>query len=160
MEETDKLIDNNENNINNEKEEEIIDDAKDQIFHNPIENYAINNKFPYLLFLQLFIIIFTMYRLINNSKENELGRYFKHFVYDHRGRRIALVHHDTVLSTNRIFDLICFFLTVDVFVFESKSVSLNSHVSSFGIKHSQNPVYSFCPIIQIALPSSTNARQI
>ena len=82
MEETDKLIDNNENNINNEKEEEIIDDAKDQIFHNPIENYAINNKFPYLLFLQLFIIIFTMYRLINNSKENELGRYFKHFVYE------------------------------------------------------------------------------
>ena len=82
MEETDKLIDNNENNINDEKEEEIIDDAKDQIFHNPIENYAINDKFPYLLFLQLFIIIFTMYRLINNSKENELGRYFKHFVYE------------------------------------------------------------------------------
>ena len=43
MEETDKLIDNEEE-INSEKEEEILDDAKDQIFHNPIENYAINNQ--------------------------------------------------------------------------------------------------------------------
>ena len=81
MEETDKLIDNEEE-INSEKEEEIIDDAKDQIFHNPIENYAINNKFPFILFLEIFIVIFTMYRLIKNSKENEIGRYFKHFVYE------------------------------------------------------------------------------
>ena len=80
MEETDKLIDNEEE-INSEKEEEILDDAKDQIFHNPIENYAINNKFPFILFLEIFIVIFTMYRLIKNSKENEIGRYFKHFVY-------------------------------------------------------------------------------
>ena len=81
MEETDKLIDNEEE-INSEKEEEILDDAKDQIFHNPIENYAINNKFPFILFLEIFIVIFTMYRLIKNSKENEIGRYFKHFVYE------------------------------------------------------------------------------
>ena len=81
MEETDKLIDNEEE-INSEKEEEILDDAKDQIFHNPIENYAINNKFPFILFLEIFIVIFTMYRLIQNSKENEIGRYFKHFVYE------------------------------------------------------------------------------
>ena len=81
MEETDKLK-NNEEEINSEKEEEILDDAKDQIFHNPIENYAINNKFPFILFLEIFIVIFTMYRLIKNSKENEIGRYFKHFVYE------------------------------------------------------------------------------
>ena len=81
MEETDKLIDNEEE-INSEKEEEILDDAKDQIFHNPIENYAINNKFPFILFLEIFIVIFTMYRLTKNSKENEIGRYFKHFVYE------------------------------------------------------------------------------
>ena len=81
MEETDKLIDNEEE-INSEKEVEILDDAKDQIFHNPIENYAINNKFPFILFLEIFIVIFTMYRLIKNSKENEIGRYFKHFVYE------------------------------------------------------------------------------
>ena len=81
MEETDKLIDN-ESSINNENEEETLDNEKDQIFHNPVENYAINNKFPYILFLQLFIIIFTMYRLINNTKENEEGRYFKHFLYE------------------------------------------------------------------------------
>ena len=81
MEETDKLIDNEEE-INSEKEEEILDDAKDQIFHNPIENYAINNKFPFILFLEIFIVIFTMYRLIQNSKENEIGRFFKHFVYE------------------------------------------------------------------------------
>ena len=81
MEETDKLIDNEEE-INSEKEEEILDDAKDQIFHNPIENYAINNKFPFILFLEIFIVIFTMYRLTKNSKENEIGRFFKHFVYE------------------------------------------------------------------------------
>ena len=82
MEETDKLIDNENNIIDDENEEEMLDDAKDQIYHNPIENYALNNKFPYLLFFQLFIIIFTMYRLINNTKENEIGRYFKHFLYE------------------------------------------------------------------------------
>ena len=81
MEETDKLIDN-ESNINDENEEEMLDNAKDQIYHNPIENYAINNNFPYLLLLQLFIIIFTMYRLINNTEENESERFFKHFLYE------------------------------------------------------------------------------
>ena len=55
MEETDKLIDNENNIIDDENEEEMLDDAKDQIYHNPIENYALNNKFPYLLFFQLFI---------------------------------------------------------------------------------------------------------
>ena len=79
MEETDKLIEN-ESNINDENE--LLDDAKDQIYHNPLEKYALNNKFPYLLFFQLFIIIFTMYRLIINSKENESERFFKHFLYE------------------------------------------------------------------------------
>ena len=80
MEETDKLI-NNSQNISYENEE-TINNAKDQIFQNPVEKYAIYAKFPYILFLQLSIIIFTMYRLINNTKENEEGRYFKHFVYE------------------------------------------------------------------------------
>ena len=82
MEETEKLI-NNENSLQlNDEIEEMMDDAKDQIFHNPVEKYAIYNKFPFILFFQLFIIIFSMYRLINNTKENEEGRYFKHFLYE------------------------------------------------------------------------------
>ena len=62
--------------------EEILDNAKDQIFHNPVEKYAIYAKFPFILFFQLLIIIFAMYRLINNTKENEEGRFFKHLVYE------------------------------------------------------------------------------
>jgi len=82
MEETEKLI-NNENSLQlNDEIEEMMDDAKDQIFHNPVEKYAIYNKFPFILFFQLFIIIFSMYRLVNNTKENEEGRYFKHFLYE------------------------------------------------------------------------------
>ena len=81
MEETDKLIDN-ENDIIDENEEELLNNAKDQIFHNPVENYVINNRFPYFLFFQIFIIILTMNRLINNTKENEEGRHFKHFLYE------------------------------------------------------------------------------
>ena len=82
MEETEKLI-NNENSLQlNDEIEEMMDDAKDQILHNPVEKYAIYNKFPFILFFQLFIIIFSMYRLVNNTKENEEGRYFKHFLYE------------------------------------------------------------------------------
>ena len=82
MEETEKLI-NNENSLQlNDEIEEMMDDAKDQIFHNPVEKYAIYNKFPFILFFLLFIIIFSMYRLVNNTKENEEGRYFKHFLYE------------------------------------------------------------------------------
>ena len=82
MEETEKLI-NNENSLQlNDEIEEMMDDAKAQIFHNPVEKYAIYNKFPFILFFQLFIIIFSMYRLVNNTKENEEGRYFKHFLYE------------------------------------------------------------------------------
>ena len=86
MEETDKLIADNNNEIINDddedEDEEIINETRDQIFSNPIEKYALSNKFPYLLVLQLFIIILAMYRLINNTKENEQGRYFKHFLYE------------------------------------------------------------------------------
>ena len=82
MEETEKLI-NNENSLQlNDEIEEMMDDAKDQIFHNPVEKYAIYNKFPFILFFQLFIIIFSMYRLVNNTKENGVDRYFKHFLYE------------------------------------------------------------------------------
>ena len=82
MEETEKLI-NNENSLQlNDEIEEMMDDAKDQILHNPVEKYAIYNKFPFILFFQLFIIIFSMYRLVNNTKENEEGRYLKHFLYE------------------------------------------------------------------------------
>ena len=56
--------------------------AKDQMFLNPIEKYAIYNKFPFVLILHLFLVIFLMYQLINTSKENEEGRHFKHFVYE------------------------------------------------------------------------------
>ena len=35
MEETDKLIDTENNIIDDENEEEMLDDAKDQIYHNP-----------------------------------------------------------------------------------------------------------------------------
>ena len=80
MEETDKLIDKSDNLIDDN--EEILDNAKDQIFHNPVEKYAIYAKFPFILFFQLLIIIFAMYRLINNTKENEEGRFFKHLVYE------------------------------------------------------------------------------
>ena len=81
MEETEKLLYKEGDEINKETEE-IINDAKTQIFQNPLEKYAVYNKFPFTLFCQLLIIIFTMFRLINNTKENEEGRYFKHFLYE------------------------------------------------------------------------------
>ena len=56
--------------------------TKDQMFLNPIEKYAIYNKFPFVLMLHLFLVIFLMYQLINTSKENEEGRHFKHFLYE------------------------------------------------------------------------------
>ena len=80
MEESDKLL-NNEN-----QNEEIYEPnkkfAKDQMFLNPLEKYAIYNKFPFVLTLHLFLVIFTMYQLINNCSENEEGRHFKHFLYE------------------------------------------------------------------------------
>ena len=81
MEETERLIYKEEDQIDKESEE-IINDAKVQIFQNPIEKYAAYNKFPFTLFFQLLIILLTMYRLINNTKENEEGRYFKHLLYE------------------------------------------------------------------------------
>ena len=80
MEETDKLI--NEENENEEIFEPNKKFAKDQMFLNPLEKYAIYNKFPFVLILHLFLVIFTMYQLISNSTENEEGRYFKHFLYE------------------------------------------------------------------------------
>ena len=80
MEESDKLL-NNEN-----QNEEIYEPnkkfAKDQMFLNPLERYAIYNKFPFVLTVHLFLVIFTMYQLINNCSENEEGRHFKHFLYE------------------------------------------------------------------------------
>ena len=80
MEETDKLI--NEENENEEIFEPNKKFAKDQMFLNPLEKYAIYNKFPFVLILHLFLVIFTMYQLVSNSTENEEGRYFKHFLYE------------------------------------------------------------------------------
>ena len=81
MEETEKLLYKEGDEINKESEE-IINDAKTQIFHNPLEKYAVYKKFPFTLFSQLFIILLTMFRLINNTTENEEGRFFKHFLYE------------------------------------------------------------------------------
>ena len=80
MEETDRLIDKSGEVIDDN--DEILGNAKDQIFHNPVKKYAIYAKFPFTLFFQLLTIIFAMYRLINNTQENEEGRFFKHFVYE------------------------------------------------------------------------------
>jgi hypothetical protein len=52
------------------------------MFLNPLEKYAIYNKFPFVLTVHLFLVIFTMYQLINNCSENEEGRHFKHFLYE------------------------------------------------------------------------------
>ena len=80
MEESDKLLNNESQN------EEIYEPnkkfAKDQMFLNPLERYAIYNKFPFVLTVHLFLVIFTMYQLINNCSENEEGRHFKHFLYE------------------------------------------------------------------------------
>lgn len=80
MEESDKLLSNESQN------EEIYEPnkkfAKDQMFLNPLEKYAIYNKFPFVLTVHLFLVIFTMYQLINNCSENEEGRHFKHFLYE------------------------------------------------------------------------------
>ena len=85
MEESDKLL-NEEGEGGNEENEEIIEQdnkfAKDQMFLNPLEKYAIYNKFPFVLTLHLFLVIFLMYQLINNCPENEEGRHFKHFLYE------------------------------------------------------------------------------
>ena len=80
MEETDRLIDKSDNVVDDN--DDILGNAQDQIFHNPVEKYAIYGKFPFTLFFQLLIVIFGMYRLINNTEENEEGRFFKHFVYE------------------------------------------------------------------------------
>ena len=57
MEESDKLL-NEEGEGGNEENEEIIEQdnkfAKDQMFLNPLEKYAIYNKFPFVLTLHLF----------------------------------------------------------------------------------------------------------
>ena len=80
MEESDKLL-----NEVNENEEIIEQDQKftnDQMFLNPLEKYAIYNKFPFVLTLHIFLVIFLMYQIINNCPENEEGRHFKHFLYE------------------------------------------------------------------------------
>ena len=80
MEENEKLL--NEENGNDEIIEPSRKFAKDQMFLNPLEKYAIYNKFPFILTLHLFLVIFLMYQLINNCTENEEGRHFKHFLYE------------------------------------------------------------------------------
>lgn len=80
MEENEKLL--NEENGNEEIVEPSGKFAKDQMFLNPLEKYAIYNKFPSVLTLHIFLVIFLMYQLISNCSENEEGRYFKHFLYE------------------------------------------------------------------------------
>ena len=80
MEENEKLL--NEENADEEIVEPNRKFAKDQMFLNPLEKYAIYNKFPFVLTLHIFLVIFLMYQLINNMTENEEGRYFKHFLYE------------------------------------------------------------------------------
>ena len=60
--------------------EEIIYNAKLQIFQNPVKKYAIYNKFPHNLFYDLFIILFTMNRLLNVAHYNDQERFFKHYI--------------------------------------------------------------------------------
>ena len=80
MEESDKLL--NEVSGNEEIIEQDQKDTNDQMFLNPLEKYAIYNKFPFVLTLHIFLVIFLMYQLINNCPENEEGRHFKHFLYE------------------------------------------------------------------------------
>ena len=80
MEENEKLL--NEENGDEEIVEPSRKFAKDQMFLNPLEKYAIYNKFPFVLVLHIFLVIFLMYQLISNMTENEEGRYFKHFLYE------------------------------------------------------------------------------
>ena len=80
MEENDKLL--NEDNGNEEINEQDQKYTNDQMFLNPLEKYAIYNKFPFVLTLHIFLVIFLMYQLIHNCPENEEGRHFKHFLYE------------------------------------------------------------------------------
>ena len=80
MEEKEKLL--NDENADEEIVEPIRKFPKDQMFLNPLEKYAIYNKFPFILILHIFLVIFLMYQLISNMAENEEGRYFKHFLYE------------------------------------------------------------------------------
>ena len=80
MEETEKLI-------NAEDENEVVAEpknkfAKDQLFLNPLEKYAIYNKFPFGLTIHLILVIFLIYRVIGNIPENEEQRHFKHLLYE------------------------------------------------------------------------------
>lgn len=86
MEESDKLLNEVVEAETETVNEEIIEQGqkftKDQMFLNPLEKYAIYNKFPLSLIIHLFLVIFLMYQLINNCPENEEGRHFKHFLYE------------------------------------------------------------------------------
>ena len=81
MEENDKLLNGDEGG-NEEVVEPNSKFAKDQMFLNPLEKYAIYNKFPFVLTLHIFLVIFLIYQLISNCAENEEGRHFKHFLYE------------------------------------------------------------------------------
>ena len=81
MDELEQLIYKEEEGLSNENAE-IINNAKLQIFQNPIKKYAIYNKFPHNLFYDLFVILFTMNRLMNETHYNEQERYFKHYIYE------------------------------------------------------------------------------
>ena len=82
MDETDQLIDKNQELEEDEflQQENKYNDQ--QMFLNPVEKYAIFNKFPFVLLVHLFLVFFTLFQLIINTHDGEIGRYFKHFVYE------------------------------------------------------------------------------
>ena len=87
MDESEQLINKSQDLIEEQEEDDFFQQDSNkyddkQMFLNPLEKYAIFNKFPFVLLVHLFLVCFTLFQLITLSNDNEIGRNFKHFLYE------------------------------------------------------------------------------